>query len=132
MKGCTPNELDALEGRLGSKLPRRYREWLGLVGKQRKGPLTGTACRYGDLVGLTDSLPGFLEAVGCEHPLPTRFLCFYSHQGCAVAWVDLAGGYDDPVCWFWSEESPWEAEKRGSMMSFLKEAWEADGGRWPM
>jgi hypothetical protein len=101
--GCTPDEVERLEERVGFELPAACRQWLLWMGRDRNGIFRGTDC-FIDTVGfnreLLEQLYGWDQT---RVAVPENAFVFYSRQGYAVAWFLLPCSDDDPKVFFFSE-----------------------------
>lgn len=104
--GCTREEVDALERKIGYPLPEAYREYLYWMGNDRRGIFRGCDWFLGDALPNTADLPGLLAYNRIEFPLPSHYLVFFSHQGYMAAWFALPKASENPPCYFFTEGGP--------------------------
>nr|WP_297525176.1 SMI1/KNR4 family protein [uncultured Roseateles sp.] len=98
--GATSSEIDALEHKLNLRFPQAYREFLGWMGRDSKGPLQGSAWFIDCLLANRETLRVLLEEVGSNYVLKETDVVFFAHQGYMAAWFDAATHAPDPSCWF--------------------------------
>jgi len=102
-KGCSVEEVDELEAKIGFPLPAAFREYLIFMGKDYKGVMVGTNCFITDVISNTEYLPELLEENNLDYKLPKNYLAFFGHQGYIMSWFALPCVEDNPVCYFFSE-----------------------------
>jgi hypothetical protein len=98
--GATEEEIAALEGRIGLKLPDVYRQYLLWMGRDFNGIFRGSNWFISDLESNREVLVGLLEEVGSQYEVTASHTVFFTHQGYMAAWFDAAGSEADPECWF--------------------------------
>lgn len=119
-KGCSPDEIRALEQSFKFELPLAYKQFLEWMGKDYNGIFVGCDWFMGDVASNTEIVPDLLEANGISFELPENYLCFFSHQGYMVAWFELPKLNDNPPVWFYGEGQDLTAPTvPGTFTSFL-------------
>ncbi len=101
--GCSVEEVEELESKIGFSLPAAYKEYLLFMGKDYKGVMVGTDCFITDVVSNTEYLPELLEENNLDYKLPKNYLAFFCHQGYIMSWFALPCAENNPVCYFFSE-----------------------------
>lgn len=98
--GATPEEVDALERRLGLPIPHDYKEFLLWMGRDYHGIFCGSAWFIDTIFANKETLRDLLEEVGSRYVLKESHLVFFTHQGYMATWFDLETSEQDPECWF--------------------------------
>jgi hypothetical protein len=100
-RGCTGEQIRALESELGFQLPSTYREFLLLAGNGAGRFLIGTDWTFTTLHNLGDAARRLLRECGVDVTIlsPTAFV-FAMHQGYQFLYFDAAGDDDPPVLLF--------------------------------
>ena len=128
--GASESEVVEVEEAVGP-LPRAYRRFLRRLGRDENGPLRGTDCFVRHVVDNTAALPELLAENNAADILPSRYLCFFMHQGYIAAWFDLDTPDDDPACWVFHETECVVPKIDGTFTSFMRSQYQAFGGAWP-
>ncbi len=102
--GCSPAEVDALEERLGWRLPLAYRQYLLLMGADRQGVFVGSD--WFIEAAMVNTIGLELADKEVDHTPPGDTFEFMSHQGYIHGWFDLPAAGDDPPVHFYSESTP--------------------------
>jgi len=101
LQPCTASEVEALEAKIGLKLPAAYREFLLLMGHGAGKYMLGSDCFYRHLDAIHK---GALELIE-EHELPEmppNAFVFWMHQGYMFAYF-LIDDNPDPHVYFFTE-----------------------------
>ncbi|WP_419804688.1 SMI1/KNR4 family protein [Terriglobus sp.] len=101
--GCTEAEVQALEDRLGWRLPLAYKQYLRFMGNDRKGIFVGSDW-FLESAHL-NVIPSELANMEVAYTPVTDTLSFMSHQGYIHGWMDLPVVSDDPPVYFYTESS---------------------------
>ena len=101
--GCTEAEVQALEDRLGWRLPLAYKQYLRFMGNDKKGIFVGSDW-FIDNAHL-NVIPSELANMEVNYTPVTDTLTFMSHQGYIHGWMDLPVVSDDPPVYFYTESS---------------------------
>lgn len=104
-RGCSVEAIDALEARVGSRLPGAYRDFLLWMGDDKDGVFRGSEWFASDVAENTAYVPELLRENGLGWRPDRPVLAFFSHQGYMLAWFELPATEDDPRCYFFSEGS---------------------------
>ncbi len=119
--GSSKDEIINLQKSLDCELPKAYREYLELMGKDYKGVMVGTDCFLSDVESNNQYLPEFLkENNQVNYKLPKKHLAFFCHQGYMMAWFSLPNENHDPQCDYYFEGSSETPKEYGSFSEFMK------------
>ena len=97
---CSPQEITALEKRLGCALPAAYREFLEWMGQSAGGFLKGSFCFYKDLFTLKNDADRLLKDNRIWAKLPKDAIVFWMHQGYQFLFFCASEGEDPPVHYY--------------------------------
>ena len=103
--GCSQEEIEDIEARLGLRLPASYRSWLAGLGRSA-GPLwLASGSYYPSLLRITSELRIALSDEGLS--LPPDAMAFREHELMLFAWFRCDGSGDPPVhtSWFGGDDS---------------------------
>lgn len=92
---CTPDEVQALEHRIGHVFPAAYREFLLWAGRSFM-PLRGSEYTCQSLPHLQKDVVEWLQEDGFPQALPADAFVFLTHQGYAFTFFRFGEG-DDPA-----------------------------------
>ncbi len=101
--GCSTLEIDEFEKIVGFKLPKAYKAYLALMGKDYKGVMRGTDCFIDHAIENTKYLPELLAENNVRFNLAENYLAFFCHQGYIIAWLNLPKEDENPGYYFYSE-----------------------------
>ncbi len=93
---CTPEEVSALEQRLGLSLPAAYKEFLLWMGRGAGYFMKGMWFYYQDLP-LQQQAAELLARYRFPHPLPADAFVFFMSQGYTFSFLRVTEGDDPPV-----------------------------------
>lgn len=97
-KGCSETEIDALEKHFTVVLPKTYKDFLRVCGKDAGGLLNFCLYQYFDL---TQFIEPHLADLARKFDLPTNHFVFVWDND-IILYFDTAGG-DDPPVWRYDE-----------------------------
>lgn len=117
-KGCTPDEIEALEESFGCELPAAYRQYLAWMGKDYDGIFVGSDWFITNVAENTRCLPELLRENGVAFILPEQYVCFFAHQGYIAAWFELPSVDENPAIWFYQDGMK-EPEAQGRFTDLL-------------
>ncbi len=118
--GCSKEEILGLEKSIGYSLPKAYKDYLYLVGKDYEGVMVGTDCFVDNVISNNKYLPELLEENKLSTDnLPDNYLAFFCHQGYMMAWFQLPADKDDPVCYHYFEGSTKVPQEYGTFSEFM-------------
>lgn len=115
--GCSFQEIDDLEAKVGHRLPAAYREYLRWMGNDHDGVFRGSDWFSSDVEENTTYVRTLLEENGIDWRPPGPILSFFCHQGYMIAWFDLPAADDDPPCHLFSEGRAMTAPSRAGRFS---------------
>lgn len=99
--GCSAAEVDALEAKLGWRLPLAYKQYLRFMGADREGVFVGSDW-FIDSASV-NTMVNELAHMEVDYTPPGDTLEFMSHQGYIHGWFDLPVVSDDPPVHFYTE-----------------------------
>lgn len=122
-RGCSTEEVDAVEKQVGHPLPAAYRVFLLWMGKDKDGVFRGSDWSASDVAENTEYVGDLLQENGLDWQPEGPILSFFCHQGYMIAWFDLPAAEDDPLCYFFSEGDEMTVPKQEETFSefLLKE-----------
>lgn len=100
--GASEQEIQELETGLGLRIADVHREFLLWMGKDRAGIFSDEQWYLDQIVPMTKALPALLKRGGFAPPL-VDYVCFYNHQGYAMAWYLLPARAEDPEIYLYVE-----------------------------
>lgn len=101
--GAKPEDVEALERRLGFCLPQDYRDFLLWMGCDYEGIFRGSAWFIDCVFANKEVLRGLLQEAGSRYVLKDSHLVFFTHQGYMAAWFDTESSDRNPECWFMND-----------------------------
>ena len=93
--------VEALEEKYCMSFPSAYKEYLSWMGYV-SSLFSGSNCSIDCLDENNRELAEWFEDGYLGYNLPSKYLCFSSHQGYSFAWFE-EGEDNDPICYFFSE-----------------------------
>ncbi|MDK2127018.1 SMI1/KNR4 family protein [Parachitinimonas caeni] len=96
-KGCSQEEIAALEQSTGLSFPLQYREFLLAIGKRAGRLFQGTDIFLPAISGLKDEAINLLEENEEDFNLPKEAFVFSMHQGYEFNYFNTSEGDDPPV-----------------------------------
>ena len=120
--GATPDDVEALERRLGLPLPQSYKDYLLWMGRDYKGIFRGSAWFIDSIYSNKETLRSLLEEAGSRYVLKESHLVFFTHQGYMAAWFDSESSEQDPDCWFMNDSMTEATVSRSLLQRFLASA----------
>jgi hypothetical protein len=115
-----PEEVNALEQRLGIKLPAAYKAFLLICGRDGGPELTGTDCSIGNVPTLRKSAEELLQDCGSPFQLPENAVVFLMHQGYVFAYFVADGNTEDPAVFMYLEGDSGPVRKAESFSAWLE------------
>lgn len=115
--GCEPKHIKRLENYLGVSLPRAYREFLGVFGRNTGEVMHQLIITYPAIITLCHSKVMFFENAAL--PLPKSRIVFASTD-CSRFYFDVVDGLDDPPVFELYESTP-RGQVAESLSSWLNE-----------
>ena len=106
IKGCTRDEIEALEHHFNVKLPGAYRSYLRWFGKKAGELLVGMDCFYGDLWTLRGWAAALLVESGERFSLERDAFVFWMGQGVNFRYFLTTAGDDPPVFEYTERHGP--------------------------
>lgn len=100
VRGCTDEEVAALEQRIGHTLPAAYREFLRWMGHSGGYFLERRDTFYSDLEDLQEYAPRLLKANHITTPLPNDTFVFFVLRGFFFFFFRLSEGDNPPVYFY--------------------------------
>lgn len=116
--GCTPGEIDEVEGAVGLPLPLVYRAWLARMGRMAGWFYQGTDMFYPQLLGLTNAAQRLVGEDQASLALPPDAIAFSMHQGYQFLFFRALEG-DDPAVYYYMEGEGKFEKKGDSLSEFL-------------
>ncbi len=114
--GCTEAEVQALEDRLGWRLPLAYKQYLRFMGNDQKGIFVGSDWFIAD--AHLNAIARELAYMEVDYTPVTDTLTFMSHQGYIHGWMDMPVVSDDPPVFFYTESS--KANEGNSVTEYVR------------
>lgn len=99
--GCSAAEVDALEARLGWRLPLAYKQYLRFMGADREGVFVGSDWFIESAT--VNTMVNELAHMEVDYTPPGDTFEFVCHQGYIHGWLDLPAVSDDPPVYFYNE-----------------------------
>lgn len=102
---CTEEEVLMLEHRLGLKLPKAYKEFLGWVGRKGGRLLNGYHWNHigNDLFDLQEEAHELLREMNFPKPLPSNAFVFLSNSQGYLYYFFKANAEDNPKVYYFGE-----------------------------
>ena len=117
--GCSESEIDDLEKKVGFELPRAYKEYLSLMGRDYDGVMCGTDCFVNHATENTEYLSELLKENDLKYALPENYLAFFCHQGYIISWFELPKKNDNPICYYYHEAETTKPIEIGTFSEFM-------------
>lgn len=116
-RGCSDDEIGALESAVGLQLPGLFRDYLRAMGKSAGEMLRGSDVRFGCLHLLTAEGRQAMAADGVA--LPDDAFAFFAHQGYDYMYFQVSDGLDDPPVYRFHTD--WETPRQvfGTFSGYL-------------
>jgi len=102
LTGCSASDFEAIEARLGVKLPQLYQEVMRVIGRGAGDFMSDIEMFYPDILELADRLK---KNVFYDVNIPDDFLIFASRYGEQVFFISTKNEDDSPV-YKWCDEEP--------------------------
>lgn len=122
IKGCSINEINILESKIGLKLPKLYKNFLLKFGHGAGEFFLGTDIFYNELLSLGDIARELLEEDGGHYCMPINSFVFSSHQGYQFTFFDLSNYKDDPEVFYYKEGMNKPKKMNDTFSEFLIES----------
>lgn len=117
-KGCTEQEIKAVESRFALRLPQCYRDFLAVMGRAAEEFLVGTDYSFPKMLDFRKDADGLLRTSQSDFKLPPTAFVFMFHQGYTFLFFNCHDDSDDPHVFMFTE-----AEKEPRRVSDSFSAW---------
>ena len=117
-KGCTEQQIKSIEDKLSLRLPRCYRDFLSVMGREAGEFLVGTDYSFPKVLDFRSEAENLLRTTPSNFLLAQDLFVFMFHQGYTFLFFNCHDDSDDPPVFMFTE-----ADKEPSRVSDSFSAW---------
>ena len=115
-----PEEVEALERKLGVAFPAAYKAFLLILGRDGGPDFVGSDCTIGHVPKLREGAEELLQSCGSPFRLPESVVVFLMHQGYVFAYFIADGRSEDPPVFFYLEGDSAPVQKAETFSAWLQ------------
>ena len=122
VKGCSIDEINFLESKIGLKLQEIYKKFLLKFGRGAGEFFLGTDIFFDTIPDLREMAEELLEEDEGHYNLSSNAFVFSMHQGYQFMFFDLSNYKDDPTVFYYMEGMKRPKKKYDHFSDFLRES----------